>query len=165
MPLRERPWCAIWCSSTRALYDLADRSAWLAVLRAPWCGARLATLTALSGRNERQLIIEALGNPERLARCAAERPAAPRARARSARRGARAARARSRVADWLEGTWVRLGAADAYRAEELDDARAFFAALAERAAPSEWRGPEDFAGAAASICYSAAGGAERIRCR
>jgi ATP-dependent exoDNAse (exonuclease V) beta subunit len=47
------------------------------------------------------------------------------------------------AADWLEATWVRLGAPDAYAAAELPDARAFFAALAARAGAFEWRGPRD----------------------
>ena len=40
---------------------------------------------------------------------------------------------------------MQLGAADAYTSTELEDARAFFAALAERAAAFQWRGPQDFA--------------------
>ncbi len=48
------------------------------------------------------------------------------------------------AADWLEATWVQLGAPDAYPRSELPDARVFFSALAERAAAFEWRGPEDF---------------------
>jgi ATP-dependent exoDNAse (exonuclease V) beta subunit len=129
---------------TRALYDLADRAAWLAVLRAPWCGVRLSTLAALSGLNDRELLIEALGNPERLARC--EPADLPRlARVREILTGALARRGAGPVADWLERTWVQLGAADAYRADELEDARAFFASLAEHTAAFDWRGPEDLA--------------------
>jgi ATP-dependent helicase/nuclease subunit A len=144
VPLRERMVVRDLVQLTRALYDLADRAAWLAVLRSPWCGARLVTLTALSGPNDRELLIEALGNPERLAGC--HREDLPRlARLREILSDALAARAAGPVADWLESTWMRLGGCDAYACEELEDARAFFAALAERAALADWRGPEDLA--------------------
>jgi ATP-dependent exoDNAse (exonuclease V) beta subunit len=144
VPLRERMVVRDLVQLTRALYDLADRTAWLAVLRAPWCGARLSTLTALSGLNDRELILEALGNPERLARCdVADLPRL--ARVRGILSDALAGRDASPAADWLERTWLRLGASDAYERPELEDARAFFAALAGRAAASDWRGPEDFA--------------------
>jgi ATP-dependent helicase/nuclease subunit A len=144
VPLRERMVVRDLVQLTRALYDLADRAAWLAVLRSPWCGARLSTLTALSGPNDGELLIEALGNPERLAACHPED--LPRlARLREILTHALERRAAGPVADWLESTWMRLGACDAYGYGELEDARAFFAALAERVAASEWRGPEDFA--------------------
>jgi ATP-dependent exoDNAse (exonuclease V) beta subunit len=47
------------------------------------------------------------------------------------------------LADWLELTWLRLGAADAYPAQELRHARAFLSALSERVAGGEWSGPQD----------------------
>ena len=144
VPLRERLVVRDLVQLTRALFDLADRAAWLAVLRAPWCGARLKTLTALSAVNDRELIFEALGNSERLARCEADD--LPRlARVRGVLVEALAERGDAQVADWLERTWLRLGASDAYAAVELEDARAFLAALAARAATFEWQGPEDFA--------------------
>ena len=144
VPLRERLVVRDLVQLTRALFDLADRAAWLAVLRAPWCGAHLRTLTALSGLNDRELVLEALGNPERLVRCEPED--LPRlARLRAVMTRALAERAEGQVVDWLERTWLRLGASDAYVAQELPDARAFFAALAARAAAFEWHGPEDFA--------------------
>src|SRR5882672_8048406 len=128
----------------RALHDLGDRSAWLAVLRAPWCGASLATLTALSGPEEPQLIWEALADAGRLARCA-PRDLVRLARVREVLAGALERRDGAPAADWLEATWVQLGAPDAYPRAQLADARVFFTALAERAAAFEWRGPEDFA--------------------
>src|SRR5207237_1050309 len=129
-PLRSPACRCAWC-------------AWLAVLRAPWCGASLATLTALSGPEDSQLLWEARADTARLARCA------PRDLARLARVHEVLARALEQrdaapAADWLEATWVQLGAPDAYPRSELRDARVFFSALAERAAAFEWRGPEDF---------------------
>jgi ATP-dependent exoDNAse (exonuclease V) beta subunit len=143
VPLRE-------CSSVRdlvqlmrALCDLADRTAWLAVLHAPWCGARLTSLAALSAPDDRQLIIEALADPERLGRCLPEdRPRL--ARLYATLSAALTQRSGCSAVEWLENTWMRLGAPDAYDLGELTNARAFFAALAERCAALEWRGPADF---------------------
>ena len=143
VPLRERIVVRDLVQLACALYDLADRNAWLAVLRAPWCGADLHTLTALSGPRETLLVFEALADARRLARVTpADLPRLARVRAVLA--AALARRGRAPVADWLEATWVQLGAPDAYQPAELEDARVFFSALAERAAAFEWRQPADF---------------------
>ncbi|HLQ09543.1 MAG TPA: UvrD-helicase domain-containing protein [Steroidobacteraceae bacterium] len=143
VPLAQRPIVRDLVQLTRALHDLGDRSAWLAVLRAPWCGASLATLTALSGPEDPQLLWEALADSGRLARCA-PRDLVRLARVRAVLAGALERRDSAPAADWLEASWVQLGAPDAYPRAELGDARVFFCALAERAAALEWRGPEDF---------------------
>ena len=143
VPLAERPIVRDLVQLTRALHDLGDRAAWLAVLRAPWCGASLAALTALSGLDEPQLIWEALNDDARLARCV-PRELARLVRVRDVLAQALEGRGEGPVADSLEATWAQLGAPDAYAESELNDARSFFGALAERAAASEWLGPEDF---------------------
>jgi ATP-dependent exoDNAse (exonuclease V) beta subunit len=143
VPLAERAVVRDLVQLARALLDLGDRNAWLAVLRAPWCGATLATLATLSSPEDAQLPYEALADPARLARL----PPAERARlerVRTVLAASLAARERTAVADWLEAVWVRLGASDAYPREALEDARAFFAALAVSAADGRWRGAEDF---------------------
>jgi ATP-dependent helicase/nuclease subunit A len=158
VPLAERPIVRDLVQLGSALHDLADRSAWLAVLRAPWCGARLATLSALSGPKDPQLIWEALFDSAKLALCLADdRPRL--LRVRDVLAGALARRDADTPADWLEATWARLGGPDAYGQQDLEDAHAFFSALAARAAALEWRGPADFPALLADL-YSAARGAQ-----
>ena len=139
VPLGELPVVRDLVALTRALCHLGDRTAWLAVLRAPWCGASLATLSALSSRNDSRLLCQALGEPERLQECPAEERSRIE-RVRQVLEEGIAQRERAPLADWLEGVWIALGAADAYPAAELRHARAFFDALSERSASGEWRG-------------------------
>ncbi len=124
---------------TRALCHLGDRTAWLAVLRAPWCGASLATLTCLSGRRDCELPWEALHDAERTGVLEpAEHTRVQRVRAVLAE--SLAGRGRLPLADWLEQTWLRLGGPDAYPREQLRHARAYFTAVSERSGAIEREG-------------------------
>src|SRR5690606_6568813 len=62
-PLGERPVVLDLLSLTRALAHLADRTAWLAVLRAPWCGLTLEALYTLFGDDREATIVELLRDP------------------------------------------------------------------------------------------------------
>ena len=126
----------------QALHHLGDRTAWLAVLRAPWCGLSLQTLTALSQRADKQLPWEALADAARLKHIARDEVARL-IRIRDVLANAIETRDTLPLADWLETTWLRLGAADAYPAKDLRHARAFLTALSDRAASGEWGGPRD----------------------
>jgi len=127
---------------TRALLHLADRAAWLVVLRAPWCGATLATLAVLSERNDALLLWEALADEARLARCKEEERERL-LRVRAVLQGALAARGDAPPAEWLERTWVQLGGCDAYSSSDVKHARAFFTAIAEQSASGNWHGADD----------------------
>jgi ATP-dependent helicase/nuclease subunit A len=125
-----------------ALHHLGDRTAWLAVLRAPWCGLSLGALTSLSHRGDSKLLWEAMSDTERLAHCSPTEGDRLR-RVRSVLEAALETRDSLPLADWLEMTWLGLGAADAYPKQDLRHARAFLAALSDRAAAGEWDGPQD----------------------
>jgi ATP-dependent helicase/nuclease subunit A len=126
----------------QALHHLGDRTAWLAVLRAPWCGLSLEALTTLSQRADKQLPWEALADPARLKHLA-RAEIARLARVREVLATALRTRDTLPLADWLETTWLCLGAADAYPKQDLRHARAFLSALSDRAASGEWSGPKD----------------------
>ncbi len=142
VPLRELSVVRDLVALLQASSHLGDRTAWLAVLRAPWCGATLRTLTELSRRRDPKLVWEALADEQRLANCSPDEVARV-VRVRGVLEAAMDSRNSMPLADWLERTWLRLGAADAYPAEDLRHARVFFEALSERVAGGEWSGPQD----------------------
>jgi len=118
-------------SLTRALRHPADRVAWLAVLRAPWCGLTLSDLHALAGDDGREAlwlrIAEASGplvlsdDGRARLRCVTDALAPLLANAR-----------RASLRETVEAAWLRLGGPDCLRApRDLDDANAYFTLLGE----------------------------------
>jgi ATP-dependent helicase/nuclease subunit A len=94
-------------SITRALLHPGDRTAWLACLRAPWCGLTLADLAALAERDNRT-ILSLLNDPEKAWTLS------PDGRERAARTGDVLRRAidmvgRMPLRDLVERTWLSLG--------------------------------------------------------
>jgi ATP-dependent helicase/nuclease subunit A len=137
--LRDRQEILDLLSLFRALLHPADRIAWLAVLRAPWCGLTIPALHAICGDAEdleRDRVIPALihAHEDRLD---------PESRRRafhvlSILEGAQAAYAAGVLAGspaglslWLERTWHALGAPLYLDAESVANCEAFFAALAQ----------------------------------
>jgi len=115
---------------TRALAHRGDRTAWLAILRAPWCGLTLADLHALAGTDSdanagRATVWELLHDARRFAalsadgrlRCARILPVLAAALDECQRRSLR---------DAVEATWLALGGpAGVGSATELEDAESY----------------------------------------
>ena len=117
-------------SLTRALLHPADRVAWLALLRAPWCGLRLADLYALVRGRPRAAVWDLVVEPpadaglseDGLDRLACFRRALVPLMGR---------RRRMSLAQWVESAWLRLGGpATVTGPGDLDDARVYLGLLA-----------------------------------
>jgi ATP-dependent exoDNAse (exonuclease V) beta subunit len=126
-PLAERAVVRDLLALQNALMHLGDRTAWLALLRAPWAGLSLADLLAIA--RAAPIVWDALADDSVLAglsdagrqRCE---------RLRSVLAAAFAAQDRGGVTRRLERTWLALGGpACAESTADLDDAHAVFARL------------------------------------
>jgi len=129
-PLGQRPAVLDLLALTRALAHLADRPAWLAILRAPWCGLTLGALHALVGDEPDAAIPDLLCDPARRARLDDD------ARARLERAWGVLATAcdelrRLGLRDTVERAWNALGGPATLASErELEEAEAYLDTLA-----------------------------------
>lgn len=92
----------------RALAHAGDRVAWMAVLRATWCGLSLADLEALCGRDWNATVWQLMNDPGALERLSGD----GRQRVETLRTSFEqilARRGRLPFRDWLEGAWQQLG--------------------------------------------------------
>ncbi|MGQ0510515.1 MAG: UvrD-helicase domain-containing protein [Betaproteobacteria bacterium] len=102
---------------TRALTHLGDRVAWLALLRAPWCGMTLAEMSALF-ENREETVWALLANVH------------DRAHLRAVLGAALDQRLRGTLRDRVEGAWLALGGpACVSDPSELEDAETYLDAL------------------------------------
>jgi ATP-dependent helicase/nuclease subunit A len=155
---------------TQALDHLADRTAWLAILRAPWCGLTLQQISQLLGPQHRVTLWERLCDPQVVAALA------PEAQSRVQRLQQalapsleplhqRHANGRDALARRVESAWLRLGgpAACAHEAD-LAHARTFFDALAQWSAEPDWTGPQQLSHRLAGLFAApAAAGAQAVQ--
>ncbi|MEO8005098.1 MAG: UvrD-helicase domain-containing protein, partial [Betaproteobacteria bacterium] len=118
-------------SLTRALSHLADRTAWLAVLRAPWCGLTLADLCALVEGGFSATVWELMADEQRVELMGAE-GGMRLARVRNVLTKCLAHRARGNLRDAVEGAWLALGGpACVEDVTDLEDAEIFLQYLEE----------------------------------
>jgi ATP-dependent helicase/nuclease subunit A len=114
---------------TRALCHPADRVAWLAVLRAPWCGLTLSDLCALTDGAPRTIVWELIQDPARLSRLS-EDGAERVKRLAGIFTAAFAERGRKPLRRAVEGVWLALGGpACCAAAAHLKNAASFFERL------------------------------------
>ena len=116
---------------TRALLHPADRIAWLAVLRAPWCGLTAADLDAIARPDRRACLWELMDRPALLEQLTDDGRARL-VRLRETLRHALAQRRRTGLRRWIENAWLALGGpATACDEADLEDAQVFLALLDE----------------------------------
>ncbi len=108
-------------SLTRALTHPADRVAWLAVLRAPWCGLLLADLAALAEAEPARCVPELLADPSLLP-CLSPDGQKRLVRVAAVMLGAMAERGRKALRRQVEGVWQALGGPACVHRDAYDDA-------------------------------------------
>ena len=140
-PLNEAPAVSDLLALTRALLHLTDRIAWLAVLRAPWCGLSLPGLAQLAEEAPHALIWDRLRAPAVLAALDAD----DRARAQAlqqAMAGALREVRRVPLAQVVTQLWITLGGELGLDATAARAAARFLALLAEFEAANPEFAPE-----------------------
>ncbi len=128
-PLGARPVVQDLLALTRAAAHPADRLAWLAVLRAPWCGLTLADLASLAEGDDARTVAELMRDGARLARLTDDGRARL-VRVREVMEASDAHRLRGGLRDRIEGAWLALGGpACVADATDLEDAGIYLDAL------------------------------------
>ena len=126
-PLHDRAVVRDLVMLTRALVHLGDRTAWFAVLRAPWVGLSLSDLLVLA--RAAPIVCDALANDVTLAALSES----GRARCQWLRQvleSAQRTRHHSTLARWVESTWLSLGGATlASGPDDLEHVRVAFSRL------------------------------------
>jgi ATP-dependent helicase/nuclease subunit A len=130
--LDERPEVLDLFALTRALLHPADRTAWLAILRAPWCGLELSELHLIAGSDD-PLLFDRTIEELLLARGQelSEQTCQRLARIWPILRSAIAQHSRLPLAQWIERTWRSLGGDVALTAEQQTNTRRYFELLDE----------------------------------
>ncbi|MGQ0428591.1 MAG: UvrD-helicase domain-containing protein [Gammaproteobacteria bacterium] len=115
----------------KAMLHAGDRTAWLAVLRAPWCGLALPDLFALAGGDAEAPVPSLIADPAALGRLSTD-GARRLERLRQALLAAIAARGRRSLGGWLKSAWLAIaGPATVLDPSDLANAELLFRALDE----------------------------------
>jgi len=129
--LLARPLIGDLLALTRALEHLADKVAWLAVLRAPWCGLTLADLSTLAENAPNATLWQLVCDPSRRSQLSSDGQQRLE-RVASVLRRALELRGRSPLTERVRQTWWLLGGpACVSTAADHADAESFFDHLAQ----------------------------------
>lgn len=113
-------------SLTHALLHRGDRTHWLAILRAPWCGLLLEDMHRLVADDHRSTVWALMHQESRVQTLSADGQVRL-AHVRDVLTEAIAHQGRQRIRRWVEGTWQNLGGPLCLTSEaDLLDAQAFF---------------------------------------
>ena len=113
----------------KAMLHAGDRTAWLAVLRAPWCGLSLADLLALAGNDAQAPVPSLMADPAAQSRLSPDGGQRLRRLGR-ALEAAIAGRGPRTLGGWLKSAWLALGGpATVADTSDLANAELLFAAL------------------------------------
>ncbi len=137
--LENRPAIQDLLALTRALHHPADRVAWLALLRAPWCGLNLADLLALGADTRYDTIWHSLQDRQQRASLGADGQQRA-ARVCEVLEQALTRRGRMPLRRWVKGAWINLGGpATLESVTDLHDVDMFFDLLDELDAGGDLR--------------------------
>ncbi len=128
--LSHRPVIQDLMALTRALSHVHDRIAWLAVLRAPYCGLTLADLYTLAGDALDRTIIDLLREEPRIKQLSDEGQVRI-ARVLPVLNTALSEQARRPLRSNVEGVWVTLGGPACVTSMDLENGEVFFQRLEE----------------------------------
>jgi len=128
-PLHSRAVIQDLLALTRALLHPADRTAWFAMVRAPWCGLLLSDILHLAGNNPQTILWERMLMPAVIAQLSPDGQQRLR-RFVTLIQPKITERYRTSLRTWIESTWALLGGPAAVtQHSDLTDAQAFFALL------------------------------------
>ncbi|MFO7877231.1 MAG: UvrD-helicase domain-containing protein, partial [Desulfovermiculus sp.] len=131
-PLSQRPVIQDLCALSKALVHPGHNLAWLAVLRAPWCGLSLHDLHLVSPEGNKASIPSRIQDNEVLARISSQGQARLQ-RVRPIVQNALLHRGRAGIRRQVESCWQALGGPDCLPGErDRQDVEAFFTLLQNR---------------------------------
>ncbi len=135
--LENRPVVQDLFSLTRALSHPFDRVAWLAILRAPWCGLSLSDLLVIASAGRGQSVLSLMHDEARLSLLSSD-GSKRLLRVRDIISKATARRGRADLRGLVEGLWIELGGPACVSDDEaMKDAEAFLSLLEEAASSGQ----------------------------